>query len=164
MNEQERSDLVAYLDGELPPDAARAMEARLSRDPQYRAEAESLTRTWELLDYLSRPEASTEFTTRTLERASGSIRTSPGSTGRPWSWWAVGACWVAAVLIALAGGWGVARWRSAEHNARVQSELEAELIRNLGTIENLWLFRNVDDLAFAKELNHPDLFGDDSQE
>ena len=69
-NEQEQADLVAYLDGELTGEAARTLEAKLSLDPQARAEADALRRTWELLDYLPRPEPSARFTHRTLERLS----------------------------------------------------------------------------------------------
>jgi anti-sigma factor RsiW len=164
MNEQERSELVAYLDGELDADTARAVEARLSRDPRARAEAEALTRTWDLLDYLPTPEPSTEFTHRTLERLSGSMQTIHSPSGRAWSSWAIAAGWAASVLLALGVGWGIARSWSGANNARAQTELEGELERHLRVIENQRLFRNVDDLAFARALDHPDLFGDDSQE
>jgi len=33
LDEQERADLVAYLDGELGGEAARALEAKLSLNP-----------------------------------------------------------------------------------------------------------------------------------
>src|SRR3954451_13737717 len=56
LSEQERADLVAYLDGELTGEAARALEAKITLDPQARAEAETLKRTWELLDFLPKPE------------------------------------------------------------------------------------------------------------
>jgi len=69
-SEQERADLVAYLDGELTGEAARALEAKLSLDPAARAEADALRRTWELLDFLPRPQPSLRFTHRTLERLS----------------------------------------------------------------------------------------------
>src|SRR4051812_30678918 len=68
LSEQERADLVAYLDGELTGEAARALEAKITLDPQARAEAETLKRTWELLDFLPKPEPSASFTHRTLSR------------------------------------------------------------------------------------------------
>ncbi len=58
--------LVAYLDGELPEGAAREVEQALSSDPAMRAEVEQLNRAWELLDLLPRPNASREFSSRTL--------------------------------------------------------------------------------------------------
>lgn len=62
------AELVAYLDGELEPAAARKVEVRLAADPDARAKATALKRTFGLLDYLPKPEPSPTFTTRTLER------------------------------------------------------------------------------------------------
>ena len=53
--DEEREDLVSYLDGELTGVAARAVEARLSLDTRYQAEAAALKQTWEMLDFLPRP-------------------------------------------------------------------------------------------------------------
>ncbi|MCS7021358.1 MAG: hypothetical protein NZU63_05985 [Gemmataceae bacterium] len=69
-------ELVAYLDGELPEEQARQIEQRLAADPQLRRRAILLKKTYELLDYLPRPEASPDFATRTLEK----IPASPRST------------------------------------------------------------------------------------
>jgi len=68
LNDDDLNALTAYLDGELDDAASQAFEARLRRDPDLRAEAEAMKRTWEMLDYLPRPEPSTSFTHRTLER------------------------------------------------------------------------------------------------
>lgn len=62
------AELVAYLDGELEPAAARQIENRLAADPVARDKAAALKRTFDLLDYLPKPEASPNFTSRTLER------------------------------------------------------------------------------------------------
>src|SRR5579872_4488652 len=62
------AELVAYLDGELDANAARKVEARLAADPQARSRATALKKTFELLDYLPKPEASAEFTSRTLDK------------------------------------------------------------------------------------------------
>src|SRR6478672_1711591 len=65
---QDRENLVAYLDGELDDRTARALEAKLSRDTQARAELEALKRTYNLLDFLPRDEASSQFASKTLDR------------------------------------------------------------------------------------------------
>src|SRR5437867_3498127 len=86
LTEQEQANLVAYLDGELPDEEARAIEAKLSLEPEARAEAELLRRTWDLLDYLPKPEPSPTFTSRTISRLSP-IRdgqASPGGIRRAW--------------------------------------------------------------------------------
>src|SRR6266487_2718571 len=81
LSEQERADLVAYLDGEMGDRDARAMEAKINSDPVVRAEAEALQRTWDLLDYLPSQDPSPSFTHRTLERISGiHSRQSPTAT------------------------------------------------------------------------------------
>src|SRR5437868_4306574 len=103
LTEAERTELVAYLDGELSGDAKRAIEARVSLDPTWRAEADSLKRIWQLLDYLPQAEASAGFTQRTLSklepvRRSGRKKPSvPGFTARHLlKWVAVAAGWAAA--------------------------------------------------------------------
>jgi len=62
------AELVAYLDGELDPVAARRIELRLAADPSARAKAAALKKTFDLLDYLPKPEPSPTFTTRTLDK------------------------------------------------------------------------------------------------
>jgi anti-sigma factor RsiW len=160
MNEQEREELVAYLDGELDVERARALEARLGRDPQARAEAESLNKTWELLDYLPKPAPSSNFTSKTIERLTGTMRKLPPPR-RPWPTWAGASCWAAAVLLAVGGGWCVGRWQADARDARTRAALEEEAARHLHAIEHQGLYANVDDLAFLEALDQPDLFGED---
>jgi hypothetical protein len=62
------AELVAYLDGELDVDAAHRVEQRLAADPAARAKAAALKKTFDLLDFLPRPEPSATFTTRTLDK------------------------------------------------------------------------------------------------
>jgi hypothetical protein len=59
-------ELVAYLDGELDRDEARAVEAKLTHDETARQKADTLKKTFDLLDYLPKPEPSPTFATRTL--------------------------------------------------------------------------------------------------
>src|SRR5436309_6760893 len=111
LSDEERADLVAYLDGELDEQAAQALEARLSSDPHARAEADTLRRTWELLDYLPRTEASTSFTHRTLERLAVQTSSQPVVVpASPWPGRLLALGWVAAVLLAVAAGLGAANW------------------------------------------------------
>src|SRR4051794_11131681 len=114
LSDEERAELVAYLDGELDEQTARSVEALLGRDARARAEAEALRRTWNLLDYLPRPEPSGDFTNRTMERLAVS-RPAAGHwplRGR-WRPWSVGVGWAAAVLLTgslgYAGGTRLAR-------------------------------------------------------
>ena len=171
------TELVAYLDGELDPKAAEEVEARLSLDAKARAEVESLKRAWDLLDFLPRPEPSNTFTTRTLERieplkgpsASATISTlaslrpaaalaTATSGRRRISGWAG---WAAAIVAAGLVGYFARRpahdaiFPSAERNN------DALIVADMRLLENLRLYRHVDDMEFLKELDTPELFGED---
>jgi anti-sigma factor RsiW len=166
LSDEDKAELVAYLDGELDDASAQALEARLARDPRARAEAETLRRTWELLDYLPRAEASTTFTHRTLERLA--VQSSPSRPavnlpGRGPRWLRV-AAWAAAVLLAVLAGLAAANrlWPAPPGPSPEAAEVEAQLVRNLRVIENKRLYEHVDDLEFLRDLDHPDLFGDDT--
>jgi hypothetical protein len=63
---EELSDLVAYLDGELDDSSLELIERRLVDDIPLRRSAETLDRTWQLLDTLEDAEASGDFTQNTL--------------------------------------------------------------------------------------------------
>jgi anti-sigma factor RsiW len=176
VNEEDRAELVAYLDGELNEDAARAIEDKINSDPAMRAEAEAMRRTWELLDYLPTHDPSPSFTHRTLERVSAAKPKGSGAAPAPrqWAWrtlaralgrglrprpsagtLALGAGWAAAILLAAGIGFGV--------TTRVipREPSDEELARDLGVIEHEKAYEQVGDLDFLKQLDTPDLFGDD---
>jgi anti-sigma factor RsiW len=159
LSDEERAELVAYLDGELTGDAARTLEARLHLDPAVRAEAESLKRTWELLDFLPRPEPSPSFTERTLSRLvpAGKV---PGrrvpARRVPWRVAALGAGWAAALLLTAWGSYTGFRALSPREPG------EPELVRDLRLIENKRLYELVGDVEFLKQLDDPDLFGEET--
>jgi anti-sigma factor RsiW len=166
MNEEEQAELVAFLDGELHGEEARSVEARLSRDPALRAEADSLKRAWDLLDFLPQPEPSPSFTEKTLSRIepAGFPRRSEALPHRrdkpagsaPWARVALGVGWAAALLLAGWLGYRAYGWVSPHEPG------DAELVRDLRVIENKRLYDLVDDLRFLEQLDHPDLFGDDT--
>jgi anti-sigma factor RsiW len=168
LSAKEREDLVAYLDGELDANTARDLEAKLNLDAEARAEAEALRRTWEMLDYLPRPEPAAAFTSRTLERISSSgLHAVPAEAaktnhGPPWLF---GVGWAAAVLLAGTLGFVGVSWLSARNPAPTQAtkpiDVDALLVRDLRLIENKRLYDLVDDVGFLRELDDPDLFGDD---
>jgi len=158
LSEQEKADLVAFLDGELTGPAARALETRLSLDPAARAEADGLKRTWDLLDFLPRPEPSPSFTHRTLEKLAPIRAARRAAAGRRrWRPWLIGAGWAAAVLIAAAAGYGVVAWTGTR-----PADPDRDLVRDLRVIEYKRYYDRVDDMKFLNELDQPDLFGDDT--
>jgi hypothetical protein len=66
LSPEERANLAAYIDGELTENESRAIATKLSLSAIARREVESLKKTWELLEYLPRPNVSQEFSERTL--------------------------------------------------------------------------------------------------
>ena len=159
MNDQERADLIAFLDGELQGEPARAIEARLSRDPVARAEAESLKRTWELLDYLPRPEPSPSFTHRTLDKLSTHATRAALRRRQPVRRWLLGAGWAAAVvLVGLAGYLATSSLVSPGSG----KPTDKDLVRDLRLIENLRFYEDVETIEFLRELDQRDLFGEDT--
>ena len=58
LSDQERANLVAYLDGELNQAESHALNTKLVQSVTGRREVESLQKTWELLDFLPKPEPS----------------------------------------------------------------------------------------------------------
>lgn len=159
-------DLVAYLDGELDDAESEAVEARVTNDPASRTEAETLRRTWELLDYLPRAEASSNFTSRTMERLDAvpgrASDTMPmgASRGRLIR---VASIWAALIAVAiLSGYWGT---RALFPTGPVTDKnIDALSIADLRVVENLPLYRHVPDVAFLRELNASDWFADEAFE
>ncbi len=62
----ERADLVAYIDGELPDASRGALSTKLTQSATARREVELLKKTWELLGHLPFPEVDPQFAERTI--------------------------------------------------------------------------------------------------
>jgi anti-sigma factor RsiW len=148
LTDEERADLVAYLDGQLDEPKAEEVAARLSLDPHVRSEADALDRVWGLLDYLPTAEPSPTFTHRTLERLT--IRRPARRR------WAVALGWAAAVLVAATAGFAGTAFLVP------RDRTDEALARDLRVIDNRRLYEPIDDWDFLLELSQPDLFGDEA--
>jgi anti-sigma factor RsiW len=172
LNEEDRANLVAYLDGELDEESAHVLEARLNREPELRAVAEDLRKTWELLDYLPRPEPSPSFTHRTLERVA--VKSTGKWPARPpgrWTW--LGPLgWVAAVLLALGGGVFAAHhlWTPPAPTTSQQpvvtpapprSEVEEVMVKDWDLLKSYRQYEQMDDMEMLKQLGRKDYFGEE---
>lgn len=142
----ERSNLVAYLDGELNDAQARSIAIKLTQSLTARREVEALSKTWQLLDLLPRPRASEDFTARTLSVAvrpgEGRIASAASLTIRRMAsvlaWAGAGACF-------LALGYFLA-WR-------VWPDPTAKLARDLSIAESFDEYRDVGTLEFLERLD-----------
>ncbi|HEY8504287.1 MAG TPA: hypothetical protein VIL46_06865, partial [Gemmataceae bacterium] len=171
-------DLVAYLDEELPPKERQAVEAKVALDAAARAEAEALKRTWDLLDYLPRAEASPTFTTRTLRRLEPAAAPGPAAAAAPRAADTVPAprrrsrlagaaraalAWAALVAAGTAAGY-FGRSLVVPEPAAPEPRTANIPVPDVPVIGNLRLYRYADDLRFVRQLEHPDLFGDEVAE
>jgi hypothetical protein len=160
------AELIAYLDGELAGTEAQQVEARLALDPSARTKAEAYKKTFDLLDYLPRPEPTPDFATRTLTRLqpaagqSGVVPAPAAVTAPRRPGWLGGLAWLAATVIAAVGGYaGHAALRPyLDRPARGTADWSYADAR---VIDNLPLYLGVDDLDFLRTLDDPDLFAPD---
>jgi len=144
LSAEQRSDLVAYLDGELGEEDARAIEHTLAGSEVARHEVEMLGRTWELLDTLPVASASTEFAAKTI--ASIRVETVPASVDwRPYARRGlIGLGWV--TCLAAIGVIGFA----AGHHWIPQAD--DVYVRELPMLERLDAYRDVGSIDVLREL------------
>jgi anti-sigma factor RsiW len=156
LSPEERQDLVAYLDGELDAEAARAVVTKLSQSAAHREELERLRQTWDMLDYLPRPKAATTFTQQTVQK----LQTIKMSTALRHGRWrlAGAACWAAGIFAA-----GILSFMLMQQQPGARlPEPTAEDLRVLEHHDYWQVYKRIDGVEFLRELDHPDLFGEDS--
>jgi hypothetical protein len=168
---QDRENLVAYLDGELDDRTARALEAKLSRDSQARAELEALKRTYNLLDFLPRGEASSQFASKTLDRlatvspATVAVDAEPGSSGaqarRTPARWPYVAGWCCTILFATFFAYFATRAYWLRKRPVLPADPDVALVQDLRLYENKRLYDQVDEINFLRSLDVSNLFSDE---
>jgi hypothetical protein len=150
----ERDDLVAYVDGELPEGHARTIATKLTKSATARREVEMLQKTWEMLDYLPLPQATERFSEKTVSY----IRR---LELQGHSWEPILAAWSArlgrlAVYLLLAGtflgfGYSLTRWAWPDKTER--------LVRDLTLADHLDEYLDVGSFEFLSELAESPEFG-----
>ncbi|MGE3315931.1 MAG: anti-sigma factor [Planctomycetaceae bacterium] len=152
LSQQQRADLVAYLDGELDEATTRSIEETLAKSPVARHDVNLLLKTYELLDKLPRPSLGQEFTTRTVgvltrdDAANQWSGLSISSTFRSDAARRGAICvgWVAGLVLAALGGFLLTnRWIPDESRM---------LVEELPLIEKLDDYSKVESIEFLREL------------
>ena len=142
----ERSNLVAYLDGELNEAQARSIATKLTQSMTARREVEALQKTWEMLDFLPRPKASEDFTARTLtiatSQADGRMADAAGDLLRRVG---MGLAWAAASALLFVLGYFL--------TLRVWPNPTDRLARDLPIAESLEEYRDVGSIEFLEQLD-----------
>jgi len=169
----EDPDLIAYLDGELDADDSRTVESALALDAATRAKAEEYKKTYDLLDYLPKPEPSQTFAARTLTKLQPVLANGPAPSGSasvlstsglaapaaPRRVWPELILWAAA-LVAV-GGTGYYGHLLARPYLNPPKEIEKFDGADLPLIHALPLYIGIDDLDFLKKLREGDVFDAD---
>lgn len=148
LSPDERSNLVAYLDGELSEPQAQIIATKLTQSMTARREVESLRKTWEMLDLLPRPKASEDFTARTLGEAEsldgrGDRIASAASNLARKVLVIVG--WIAVAVVLSLVGYTI--------TSRLLPNPSARLIRDLSIAESLDAYREVGGIEFLRQLD-----------
>ncbi len=144
--------LVAYLDGEVDADVAKAVEERLARDADFRKTLNQLERSWDLLNDLPQPTIDEAFTKTTVEmvavQMSQEVEKEQSSATRKKQLWPLFT--IAIVLACLPLGF-LARRHFLESP-------DEQLIEDLPVIERVDVYQHIDDLHFLEQLNSEGLF------
>jgi hypothetical protein len=143
----ERANLVAYIDGELPDAAARALSTKLTQSATARQEVEMLKRTWELLGHLPLPEVDAQFSERTITEIRQLDIKGAGwesSVKSVWSSLVPIAAYIVLGGVALGLGYAGTRWLWPDPSAR--------LVRDLSLAEHLEEYIEVGSFEFLQEL------------
>lgn len=167
--EELRDELTAYLDGELDERAVADFEERLRTDPALRREAETLKRTWDLLDFLPQPEPSPTFTSKTVDKLavlrpastpSSSVMRMRRAARAPSPWPTRFAVALAALVLFLLG-YAASGPVFRKGPPRLDSEeTEKQMARDLRILDQFTLFQLGEDIEFVAGLDQPDLFGE----
>ncbi len=146
VDETLREELVAYLDGELPPAESEAIERRIASDPDARRELEGFDRVWNALNELPRQQVDDSFTKSTIEmtavaaeREAAALTAALPIAKRRRSYAVAAGCTIAAA-VAFLGAWGSA------------ARPNRELVSNLPVIEHFDELRAIKDLDFLATL------------
>lgn len=157
------TQLVAYLDGELPAEASERVEQQLSADPPLRQQADALDRTWQMLSLLEEVPASAEFVGKTLATIQTLPATDPDSTDTRSSLTAMfsrGRLLSLAIGLTLgfaatATGFSLSRDDGLQNSAR----RDIEILQQLDLLQRYPQLRAIPDEAFLQELAAADASG-----
>lgn len=186
--EMSEENLVAYLDGELEGAEAAQIATQLSLDPKLRAKADELQRTYDLLDFLPRPEPSADFASRTISQILPQVKGSgplsapvvsqsggslpmglaggvtSGMIPIPQSGFPIFSALIGVILLLVSGPIGYfVREQYYPHAAREDRDADARMVNDIRLIKNMRLFRYADDLEFIRKLDDPELFGEEGE-
>ena len=166
----ENDELVAYLDGELPPAECRVVEERLANDDGYRQQLRDLDQAWEALNTLPPATVDDSFARTTIELACVQAeedltqqKSLAAVETRSWKRW-----WIAGAVAALIVSFLMVRALAIHRNNLLLADLpviqEAAALSHVESIEFLRelakevplaeMKREKDEVAFQRDLEN----------
>lgn len=137
--------LVAYLDGQLPPDESERVESRLADEPAIRERLQSLDRVWNALDSLPRATAPTAFTRSTVEMVAQSATASVPDKKPRWRFPLVAVVAVAGLAAGAVLSLGMATAPERRALRELPLAIHADALENAGSL--VFLMRLADEAA-----------------
>lgn len=153
------TELVAYLDGELPEQDADRVEHLLQVNAPLRRNAETLDRTWRMLDALGEATASGDFTQKTLVSISSvpAERDTRGVTGLRQAMREIltGPVVVRGLIWCLAGFFACSAGLLLARNARRErtDPADAQLLKDLDLYRQYPKLWHIPDVEFLNEIS-----------
>lgn len=144
----QRTNLVAYLDGELDETAAQQVEQVLSNSPVARHEVEMLARTWDMLNVLPTQRATSEFSQHTMQKLQQADQKPPPLTERAWYKPLRRSVILAVWIIGLAGAVALGYQITSEW---IPNDT-VEAAKNLPVVQNLDAYQTVGKIEFLRQL------------
>ncbi len=147
LSDDERINLVAFLDGELAEADAIKLEDKVARSVSVRREIQALEKTWNMLDWLPRLELPEEFASQTVTRIHTQQLRAEMIEGRLKRFTIIAGKivgWAACVLAAAGVGFAAIRLAWPDPTR--------ELINDLEIVENLDSYRAIPDIEFLDSL------------
>ncbi len=152
-------ELVAYLDGELPPEECRAIEERLANDAGYRQQLHDLDQAWEALNALPPATVDDSFSRTTIELACVAAEEDLSQRkslveveNRSRTWW-----WIAGGVAAMMVGYLMVRALAVHRNNMLLAELP--VIQQANVLSHV---QNVNFLRQLAKAVPPNEFGKES--
>lgn len=155
LTQDQRENLVAYLDGELGETESQEIDRILARSDVARHEVEALSRAWEMLDLLPTPKAGAEFTEKTMTTLR--LKEVPSDfTDQPWFLYvrrgAAATVWLLAIGISgVIGLFATWQWYPNPHR---------DLLEELPIVKQLDIYSEVKDIEFLRLLRQENVFED----
>ncbi|QDU82119.1 hypothetical protein Pla110_38740 [Polystyrenella longa] len=149
-----RSNLVAYLDGELDEDASHNVEILLAQSEVARHDVEMLSRSFDLLDMLPQEKASENFTEQTMASIAAIESHIPLFHQRWFHWVRKGLvvlCWLGIMGAASFGGYVVGQ--------QIWPTRTEQVLEELPLYENLHIYREMGDVELLRQLLQQNLSG-----